>query len=51
MPELELQQIMAKAQELYAWHLALQEAGFNELQALTLLPALLVTNKIQLETD
>ena len=45
----ELQHMMAKARDLYAWYLALQEAGFNELQAYGLLGALLVTRETRLE--
>lgn len=41
--------MMAKARDLYAWYLALQEAGFNELQAYGLLGALLVTRETRLE--
>lgn len=47
----DLQQIMGKARELYAWHLALQEAGFNELMAYGLLQTMLIAREIQLEAD
>lgn len=41
--------MMAKANELFAWYLALQEAGFNELQAFGLLPPLMLTGMIRRE--
>jgi hypothetical protein len=47
----ELQQIMGKARELYAWYLALQEAGFNDVQAYGLLGALMVSRATRMEAD
>lgn len=42
----QLPEMMAKARELYAWHLALQEAGFPELQAFSLLQTLVLTGQV-----
>jgi hypothetical protein len=43
--------MMSKARELYAWYLALQEAGFPDLQAYGLLAPLMVSGVIRLEAD
>jgi hypothetical protein len=47
----DLPQMMTKARELHAWYLALQEAGFNELQAYGLLQPMVLIGIIRREAD
>jgi hypothetical protein len=41
--QVDLQQMMRQSQQLHAWFLALQEAGFSELMAFGLLQHLVMT--------
>jgi hypothetical protein len=49
--QLQLSEIMGKANELWVWYTALQTAGFSDVMALGLLQTLVVSKEIKLRED